>query len=161
MMTRLTAHTVRESLDSHGSHYPAAWAKSLAPMHEEVRRPSGHLHQERPRSAIVAPQPLVFLSRPTSQMLVQEPEALVQLGFVVASVIVEPASHNGIYHLCQVPQGLVTAPVQVPVAHSLPYRLARCRADTRTKAVEQPAVLAPGSARSELIPRECKCHVLV
>src|SRR5487761_371508 len=130
-------------------------------MHEEPWLPRGNLCQERTHPARMRSQPLVFLSRPSSKMLVEQPEAPVQLGLVVAPVIVEPASHDGIHQLCEVSQGLVAALLEVPTPHGLSYRFTRHRTDTRIEAVEVLTLLVPGSPRSKLVSQERERHVLM
>src|SRR6266566_1977101 len=116
--------TVREPLDSYGSHCPAVRPETEPPVDEEVRLASRDVRQHPPSPHLVASQPLVLPPSPTNQVFVERPESRMQLGLVETPVVVDPPLHDHVEHPRKVTQGLVAAFVELPAPDFPPHRLA-------------------------------------
>src|SRR5664280_2249275 len=146
--------TVRKPLGLHGSHRPAIRFEAEAPVSEQARRASGDADQEEPCPFLASAEPFELAHGPAHQVVVDAPQKGIQHGLVEAPIEVDPPLHDAVEHQCQIVEGLVTAPGDVPGTDLPTHRRDHVLADRREETHEMLSPPVLGQPRTKRVPQE-------
>src|SRR6266568_1305804 len=104
-------------------------------------------------------QSLVLPLGPSDEILVHASEKRIQPGLVEASVIVDPALHDLVEHVCKVTERFVTATIDSPAPQLATHCFKSVVAHRRQEVGKEFASLPFREARTKRVPQEIKSLV--